>query len=101
MTLAVDFGASWDLMPATEAAEIAQNVRCLLLTTKGTVFNYRAFGLDARLIDSPVNEVQQRFMQEVARVINRYEPRAKFKRLEWRASQAIDGRLEPVIMIEV
>ena len=102
MTLEVSLAEStWNLSSSTEAEEIVQNVRCLLTSVRGTVYLYRDFGLDARLLDLPVNVVAAKFTASVAKAIAKYEPRARLKKILWRTSEAVDGKLEPVILIEV
>ena len=102
MTYELNLSATtWNLAPTSEAEEILQNVKCLLMTAKGTVFNYRAFGVDTSMIDSPINAVKQKFIAEVAAQIQRYEPRAKLKKITWQTSEALDGKLEPVLTIEI
>lgn len=102
MTLEIDTNqTAWKLVPASKEEEIVQSVKCLLLTARGTVWNYREFGLDISLIDTPLPVAQQRFIGEVVRTVNRYEPRAKVRKVRWARSAASDGILRPVITLEV
>ena len=89
------------ICPSSGTEEVIQNVKCLLLTALGTVWNYREFGLDVSLIDTPLPVAQQRFIGEVVRTVNRYEPRAKVRKVRWARSAASDGVLRPVITLEV
>ena len=91
----------WKICPPSGTEEVIQNVKCLLLTAKGTVWNYREFGLNISLIDTPLPVAQQRFIGEVVRTVNRYEPRAKVRKVRWARSAASDGVLRPVITLEV
>ena len=66
----------WNLNP-TETEEVIQNVLAILLTAKGTVPLDRSFGLDASLVDKPINIVQSRLAAEAAIAIREQEPRAR------------------------
>ena len=90
-----------NLMPTTEAEEILQNVRMILTTAAGTVGLYREFGLDASLVDMPVNVARNKFVAEVAKAIARWEPRCRLKKITWQTSQASDGMLAPRVTIEI
>lgn len=92
---------SWNLQPQSAAEEILQNVRCLLATAKGTCWLYREFGIDASMIDKPLNVAKTKFIAEVARVIAKYEPRCRLKRIDWLRSEVLDGQLKPRIIIDI
>jgi len=92
---------TWNLRPATEVEEILQCVKCCLWTAKGTVFNYRDFGIDVTMIDRPINAVQNKFVAECARAIQKFEPRCRLKKISWAKSDALDGQLKPIITIEI
>lgn len=102
MTLEVGLEpTTWKLVPSSKAEEIAQCVKCLLLTAKGTVFFYRDFGVNTELIDKPLPVAKNRFLAEVVRQVAKYEPRAKVKSIRWEQSNASDGELRPVLSIEI
>lgn len=102
MTLEVGTNqTTWKLIPQSKAEEIAQCVKCLLLTAKGTCFFYRDFGVNTELIDKPLNVAKNRFLSEVVRQVARYEPRCKVKSIRWEQSDAADGELRPVLTIEI
>ena len=92
---------TWNLQPQSTAEEIIQCIRCLLATAKGTCFMYRSFGLDASMIDKPINVAKTKFIAEVARAIQTYEPRCRLKSISWQRSEALDGELKPRITIDI
>lgn len=101
MTLEIGLSQTvWKLVPSSKAEEIAQNIKCLLLTAKGTCFFYRDFGVSTELLDKPLNVAQQKFLAEVVRQVNRFEPRAKVRSIRWQGDGA-DGTLKPIILLEV
>lgn len=101
MTIEVGMNQTmWNLIPSSTAEEIAQCVRCILLTAKGSCFMYRSFGVDNELLDKPLNVAQQKFLAEAVRQVQRYEPRAKVKSIRWQGDGA-DGILKPIILIEI
>lgn len=102
MTYELDLqSTTWNLVPASTAEEVLQNVKCLLMTAKGTCFMYRDFGVDSSLVDTPLNVAQSRFTAEVARAIAKYEPRARLRQVTWKQSDAADGELKPRVLIEI
>lgn len=102
MTLEIGLSQTpWKLVPSSKAEEIAQCVKCLLLTSAGTVFFYRDFGISTELIDKPLPVAKNRFLSEVVRQVQKYEPRCKVKSIRWIADEASDGVLAPVVTIEL
>lgn len=102
MTLEVGLEpTTWKLVPSSKAEEIAQCVKCLLLTATGTVFGYRDFGISTELIDKPLPVAKNRFLREVVRQVAKYESRARVKGIRWITDEASDGVLAPVVTIEL
>jgi len=91
------------IAPAAAAEEIAQNVRMILTTPKGSVPLDRDFGLDFDVVDRPTPRARALMGVEIVRQVGRYEPRARVVSVDWReaAEEAMDGRLIPVVRIEV
>lgn len=69
-----------NLMPTSEAEEIIQNVRTILLTYVGSVPLDRGFGIDNKIVDEPISVVRSRAVAEITEAINKFEPRAKVKK---------------------
>lgn len=91
----------YKIIPSYGAEEIIQNIRCLLLTAKGTCFMYRDFGINTELIDKPLPVAKNRFLAEVVRQVAKYESRARVKGIRWITDEASDGVLKPVVTIEL
>lgn len=89
------------VLPDSQEQEILQNIRTILLTQVGSVPLYREFGVNADMLDAPLNIAQNRFTAEVAKAIARWEPRAKLKGIVWQESAAVEGKLEPLISVEI
>ena len=87
------------LMPETEEEEVLQNVRMIVGVWRGEVPLDRELGLDGEILDEPENIVRTKLAAELIEMVSRYEPRAKVKGLEYRSRE--DGRLEPVLKVEV
>lgn len=98
MIYELDLKEDWAIVPASEAEEIFQNVRFLLLTRKGTCPLDRELGLSQDILDTPMNRTAA-ITAEVAKAINQYEPRARLKTLTF--SGGVDGKLEPHITLEI
>ena len=90
---------SVDFAPATETEEIAQNIRTILTTMKGTVPLDRDFGLSAALTDLPINLAQARFAAEIVKAIKNYEPRADVKKVTFQGDSG--GTLIPCLEVEI
>jgi uncharacterized protein len=104
MRLVVDSGPQPVVIaPASEAEEVAQNVRMILSTPKGTVPLDRDFGLSFGLVDQPMPRARALMEVEIVRQVAKYEPRASVVSIRWEENQdeAMDGRANPVVTIEV
>ena len=80
--------------------EVIQNVLMILLTVKGTVPLDRAFGLDATLLDKPINIVQSRLAAQAAIAIREQEPRARLISLNF-TKATVDGELLARALIDI
>ena len=95
--------ADIEISPATLAAEIAQNVRMILTTVKGTLPLDRNFGMTATIVDTPIERAQALIVKEVYEQLNRYEPRARIVRVVFGGDNGIasDGRLIPSVILRM
>lgn len=89
------------LMPASTVEEILQNVRTIIRTMRGSVPMYREFGISTEIIDAPANVVRSRFMAAAVDAINRFEPRAKLKKIIQRQSDVAGGKVDFLIQVEL
>ncbi|MBR0062298.1 MAG: GPW/gp25 family protein [Selenomonadaceae bacterium] len=87
-----------NLMPASELEEIYQNVRTIVTTVKGTVPLDRELGISANILDAPMNQ-QSRLIAEVAEAIEKFEPRARLRRIEFTGNE--NGELNPTLTLEI
>lgn len=80
---------------ATGVRQLAQEVRTLLSTSRGSVPLDRDFGVSWELIDMTLPQAKQMLIAEVAQQIERYVPRVKFKGIAFPDTrpEAVDGRL--------
>lgn len=88
-----------NFMPATEVEEVIQNVQMILATAKGTVPLDRAFGIDGRFLDEPINAAQARAAAEITSAINSQEPRARVQKVFFDGTLA--GGLGISVRIEI
>ena len=65
------------IQPANELVEIAQNVKTILTTARGTAWLDRGFGVSDEVIDRPENAVRAILTAEIADAVSKFEPRAK------------------------
>lgn len=87
-----------NLMPTSELEEIFQNVRTIVTTVKGTVPLDREFGISANILDAPMNQ-QSRLIGEIAEAIEKFEPRARLRRIEFTGNES--GELNPTLTLEI
>lgn len=87
-----------NLKPASELEEILQNVRTIVTTIKGTVPLDRELGISANILDAPINQ-QSRLVGEIAEAIERFEPRARLRRIEFTGNE--NGELNPTLTLEI
>lgn len=87
-----------NLQPASEMEEIYQNVRTIVTTIKGTVPLDREFGISADILDAPMNQ-QSRLIGEIAEAIEKFEPRARLRRIEFTGNE--NGELNPTLTLEI
>ena len=82
---------------------LAQEVRTVMTTRKGSVPLDRDFGVDFTVIDEPVNSVKPIYVGEVAAQIERYVPRVEVLSITFKPSpsEAVDGLLRPVAKVRV
>lgn len=101
MTIDVDGRETdWAIMPANELEEVAQNVRMIIATARHSVPMDRAFGVDAKLIDEPINRAQAKLTAEIATAIREQEPRARLQKVFY-FGDATDGVLGIRARIEI
>ncbi|MCL1826549.1 MAG: hypothetical protein FWG20_00745 [Candidatus Cloacimonetes bacterium] len=56
---------------------IYQNVKTIMTTWRGSVFLDRQFGVDARIIDRPINFAIPELIVNLTEIIEKYEPRVE------------------------
>lgn len=88
---------------ATGIAEIVQNARNILGTTKGTVPLDRTFGVRLRFLDRPLPEAMAQYTGEIIAELERQEPRLRVLSVRFAAKpeDAVDGRLFPVVTLDI
>ena len=88
-----------DFAPASEYAEILQNVRTILATPVYSVPLDRSFGVNADFVDMPVPVAKAKIGQEIVTAIRKYEPRVSVTKITWEADQ--DGILKPKVQVRI
>lgn len=88
---------------ATGLTGLAQEIRTVLSTRKGSVPLDREFGLDWSYIDSTMQEARPRYVAEVARQVEKYVPRVKVVEVTFKArpGEIVDGKLFPVVRVAI
>lgn len=86
--------------PATVAEEVAQNVRFILATPRGSVVLHRAFGVDLSALDGSMTHAPELLTAGVIAAIEQYEPRAKVQSVTW-TGDAVVGTLAPTVIISL
>ena len=92
--------AEIDLAPATEAAEILQNVRTILSTVRYSVPLDRGFGIDGSVVDLPILEAQAKMSNEIITALKRYEPRVSVSDMSFSADEKT-GKLQVKVKVRL
>jgi len=90
-----------DWAPATEQAEILQNVRFILGSVAGTVPLARGMGIDNAAVDAPASKARALLMTSVLRAVQRNESRARVVEINLDDSNALNGQFSPRVRIEI
>lgn len=88
-----------DFAPATEAAEILQNIRTIITTTRYSVPLERDFGIDADMLDLSINVAQAKLQSEMITAIKKYEPRVEITSISFTGTE--DGVLIPKVQVKI
>jgi len=89
-----------DFAPASELAEILQNVRTILSTPKYSVPLNREFGLSATMLDEPLPVAQAKLSTEIIEAIQEWEPRVKVTQVTFERD-AQEGILRPKVKVRL
>lgn len=89
----LDWGATGD-------NRVIQNVRNLFSTWRYEVAFDRTKGVDPSIMDRPAPEAAALYMAEMPRLVNTYEPRAKFVSADWMGLDD-EGNLIFRVVIEI
>lgn len=100
-TLTLDQSISF--APDSEAAEILQNIRTILLTRLGSVPLDRDFGLSWDHVDKPIHIAQALTRAEIIEAITKEEPRATVESVEFEETpgDAMEGLSRPRVIISI
>lgn len=88
---------------ATGARSVAQQIRTVLNTRKGSVPLDRDFGIDWDCIDKPIPEARQLLVSEIAQALREYVPSVTLKSIEFSTlddSTAADGKVMYSVTVE-
>ena len=81
--------------------EIAQNVRTILSTIRGTLFLDRTFGINGEIIDKPLPVAMAYYSSDIVQEVEKQEPRAQVVSVSFMPSDAADGELIPMVRIKI
>ena len=88
-----------DFAPASETAEILQNLRTIITTTKYSVPLDRDFAFNAEMLDKPMNAAQAQLQSEIIMAIKLYESRVTVTGISFSGSD--DGQLIPKVQVMI
>jgi len=91
---------SLDFAPATESAEISQNVRIIMATVRGSQPLNRSLGIDGGIVDAPGTRGRALLTSALIEQLPRQEPRIDVKSVNWSGDFG-SGEYEPRIEYEV
>ena len=82
-------------------SSVLQNIAVLLSTPKGSVPQYREFGLSATMLDKPTPVAKMMMRAEVREAIERWELRARFVSMTFEERITQPGTLWPTVEVEI
>mgnify|MGYP001026098762 CR=1 FL=1 len=82
-------------------SSVLQNIAVILSTPKGTVPQYRDFGLDMTFLDKPVPVAKVLMVAPVREAVERWEPRARVLNVSFQTDPAQPGTLIPTVEVEI
>lgn len=103
MTYKVTAGDLENLLYAEEGTleSILQNVALVLATRKGSVPQYRDFGVDMSFLDMPVPEAKMRMIAPIREAVEEWEPRVRVRGVTCITRADAPHVLIPVVEVEV
>lgn len=90
-----------NLFPKNRLEEILQNVSIIISTPKFSVPLDRGFGTNQAYIDTTVNSAQPKIVIEIADAIEKYEPRAEAKEVNFEIDETQRGRIVPIVEVVI
>ena len=82
-------------------SSVLQNIAVILATPKGSVPQYREFGLSATMLDKPIPVAKMMMRADVREAIERWEPRAQFVSITFEERVTQPGTLWPTVEVEI
>lgn len=82
-------------------SSVLQNIAVILSTPKGTVPQYRDFGLDNSFVDKPRPVAEVLMVAPVKEAIQRWEPRAEVLDVSFSEDPAQPGVLIPTVEVDI
>ena len=85
---------------ATGVDEILQNVSMIIRTPKYSVPLDRNFGIDASMVDMPIEVAENLLTVKVIEAIQEFEPRATVQKVTY-AKDHLTGMLKPKVQVMI
>lgn len=85
--------------PDNEIIEILQNVYTIITTLKFTVPMDRDFGINASVLDLPLNRAKDSLKSEIVQAVRKFEPRAKVRRVDFEHN--LDGKVITHLKVDI
>lgn len=89
-----------DFAPASELAEILQNVRTIISTPKYSVPLNRKLGLSMSWLDDPMPVAQAKLTAEIVSELPKWEPRVRVTQVTY-IQDGLNGILVPKVRVSI
>lgn len=86
---------------ATRLDQLAQEIRTVLATRKGSVPLDRDFGLAWDYVDLPLTEAMPWMVAEIGMQLEKYVPRIKVRDIAFDSENPVEGILQPTVTVEI
>lgn len=80
---------------------LAQEIRIVLGTRKGSVPLDRNFGITWDYVDLPMTQAMPYMVAEIGQQLEKYVPRIRVRDISFSSDDAMEGNLKPSVTVEI
>lgn len=103
MTYTIDFSSDMalTLLPASDSADLIQQIYVLVNTVQGTIPCYRDFGVDSSYLHRPINVAKTMYASAIVSAIKQYVPGVSVESVNFANDTEAPSTLIPVLEVSI